>query len=276
MGVAQVHRPFRIWGDPVNPNEILIPPYLSNNEIVREDLSEFYGAIEGVDRCIGKIFEALEEFNLENNTLFIYTTDHGEAYPRAKCTLYDPGLKTLLLMSLPNSSLFQQGTVYDQMISNIDLLPTLLDLIGAKIPKNIEGRSFLPLLQGETETFRKEVFSEKLFHEYYDPIRSIRTEEFKFIINFEKSENLYQLGLDMQRDELGKYMLEHINESRPNEELYDLTKDPLEKNNLIGDPNYTDIKKKLKDDLFEWMKRSNDPILKGKIKAPSQKPPPRY
>ncbi|MFW9827371.1 MAG: sulfatase [Candidatus Thorarchaeota archaeon] len=276
LGVTQVHRPFRIWGDPIDPKDVLIPPYLSNNNIVREDLSQFYGAIEGVDGCIGKIFDALEEFNLGNNTLFIYTTDHGEAYPRAKCTLYDPGLKTLLLMLLPNSSLFQQGTVYNQMISNIDLLPTLLDLIGAEVPKNIEGRSFLPLLKGETKTFRKEIFSEKTFHEYYDPIRSIRTEEFKFIINFEKSENLYQLGADMQRDKLGQYLSDFINEPRPNEELYDLTKDPFEKNNLIGNPNYKGIKKKLNDDLFEWMRRSNDPILKGKIKVPNQKPPPRY
>ncbi|MFX1388715.1 MAG: sulfatase [Promethearchaeota archaeon] len=276
MGVTQVHRPFRIWGDPVNPSNVLIPPYLSSNKILQEDLSQFYGAIEGVDNCIGKIFEALDEFYLKKNTLFIYTTDHGEAYPRAKCTLYDPGLKTLLLISWPNSTLFQKGKVYDQMISNIDLLPTLLDLIGAKIPKNIEGKSFLPILQEETKNFRKKIFSEKSFHEYYDPIRSIRTEEFKFIINFEKFEYLYQLGADMQRDELGKYMLELINGPRPNEELYDLKKDPYEKNNLIGDPNYKDIKEKLKEDLFEWMRKTDDPILRGKIKAPSQKPPTQY
>lgn len=162
------------------------------------------------------------------------------------------------------------------MISNIDLLPTLLDLIGAEIPKNIEGKSFLSLLKGETKTFRKKIFSEKSFHEYYDPIRSIRTEEFKFIINFEKSENLYQLGADMQVDELGKYTLDLINNSRPNEELYDLTKDPLEKNNLIGDHSYKVNREKLKDDLFEWMRRTEDPILKGKIKASNQKPPTRY
>ncbi|MFX1601367.1 MAG: sulfatase/phosphatase domain-containing protein, partial [Promethearchaeota archaeon] len=276
IGDINVHRPFGIGGEPVDPKGVVIPPYLPDKEIVREDLSQFYGAIQGVDACIGNILKKLEDLGLRENTLFIYTTDHGEAYPRAKCTLYDPGLKTLLLMSWPSSDILQRNKVYNQMVSNIDLLPTLLDLIGAKIPKNIEGRSFLPLLKGEIDVFRKEIYTEKSFHEYYDPIRSIRTEEFKFIINFEKSETLYQLGMDMQQDALGKYMLKFINKPRPNEELYDLKNDPNEMYNLIDNPNYKDVVKNLKGKLYEWMKRTNDPILKGKIKYLPQVPPMRF
>ncbi len=276
IGVTQVHRPFGVWGDPVDPSGVIIPPYLPDKEIVREDLSQFYGAIQGVDTCIGKILKQLEDLGLRENTLFIYTTDHGEAYPRAKCTLYDPGLKTLLLLSWPGSDILQQNKVYTQMISNIDLLPTLLDLIGAKIPKNIEGRSFTPLLKGETNIFRKEIYSEKSFHEFYDPIRSIRTEEFKFIINFEKSENLYQIGMDIQQDALGKYMLKLINKPRPNEELYDLKKNPNETHNIIDDFNYKVVVTELKEKLYEWMKRTDDPLLKGKIKDLRQEPPIRF
>ena len=276
IGVTQVHRPFGVWGDPVDPNRVRVPPYLPDNEIVRIDLSQFYGAIQGVDTCIGNILKQLENLGLRENTLFIYTTDHGEAYPRAKCTLYDPGLKTLLLMSWPGSDILQWDKVYNQMISNIDLLPTLLELIGAKIPKNIEGRSFLPLLKNEINIFRKEIYSEKSFHEHYDPIRSIRTKEFKFIINFEKSESLYQIGMDIQQDAIGKYMLERIKKPRPNEELYDLKKDPNEILNLIDDPNYKDIVKELRNKLYEWMKRTDDPILKGKIKHLRQEPPIRF
>jgi arylsulfatase A-like enzyme len=276
IGDVNVHRPFGIGGDPVDPKGVIVPPYLPDNEIVREDLSQFYGAIQGVDNCIGNILKQLDVFNLIENTLFIYTTDHGEAYPRAKCTLYDPGLKTLLLMSWPRSNILHKNKIYNQMISNIDLLPTLLDLTGAKIPKNIEGRSFIPLLMGETEIFREYIYSEQSFHDYYDPIRSIRTKEFKFIINFEKSEIQYQIGMDMQQDAIGKYMLKYINKSRPNEELYDLIEDPNEIYNLIDDPSYKDIAKELKDKLFEWMKRTDDPILKGKIKDLHQKPPMRF
>ncbi|MFW9820009.1 MAG: sulfatase [Candidatus Thorarchaeota archaeon] len=276
IGDIQVHRPFGIWGDPVNPDNVLVPPYLPDNEIVREDLSQFYGAIQVVDGCIGNIINELEDLALIENTLFIYTTDHGEPYPRAKCTLYDHGLKTILLMSWIGSNIFQKNRVYNQLISNIDLLPTLLDIIGADIPENIEGRSFLPLLNCETDTFRTEIFSEKTFHEYYDPIRSIRTEGFKFIINFEKSEKLYQLGMDMQQDKVGKYMLKLINKPRSNEELYDLKNDPNEIHNLIDDNNYKEIAGRLKNKLYHWMRRTNDPILKGKIKDLRQKPPIRF
>ncbi|MFX0021065.1 MAG: sulfatase [Candidatus Hermodarchaeota archaeon] len=276
IGDIQVHRPFGIWGDPVNPDSVLIPPYLPDNEIVRKDLAQFYGAIQVVDNCIGNIIKKLAEFDLREITLFIYTTDHGEAYPRAKCTLYDPGLKTLLLMSWIGSNIFRKNRVYNQLISNIDLLPTLLDIIGAVLPENIAGRSFLPLLKGETDKFRENIFSEKTFHEYYDPMRSIRTEDYKFIINFEESENLYQLGMDLQQDELGKYMLKLINKPRANEELYDLKNDPNEIHNLIDNYSYKDIARELKDKLYEWMRQTNDPILKGRIKDLRQKPPLRF
>ncbi len=276
IGDVLVHRPFGIGGEPVDPSRVIIPPYLPDNKIVREDLSQFYGAIECVDNCIGTIIKQLDDLGLSENTLFIYTTDHGEAYPRAKCTLYDPGLKTLLLMSWLGSDLLKKKKVYTQMISNIDLLPTILDIIGAEIPNNIEGKSFLPLLKGDIDIFREEIYSEKSFHEFYDPIRAIRTEEFKYIINFEKSVNLYQIGADMQRDAIGKYMLELINKPRPNEEFYDLKKDPYEINNLINDPSYEDNVKELKGKLYEWMRRTDDPILKGKIKDLRQKPPIRF
>ena len=277
IGVVQVHRPFSVWsGTSVNPENVMIPPYLPDNEIVREDLSQFYKAIQGVDECIGNILEMLEEFALKDDTLLIYTTDHGEAYPRAKCTLYDPGIKTLLLMSHPNSDFLKKGTVYEHLVSNIDLMPTLLDLIGAKLPEKIEGRSFLPLLKGESKTFRREIYSEKSFHEVYDPIRSIRTERFKFIINFEKNNDRYQIAADMHQDAVGKYFLNIVEKSRPEEELYDLKSDPDEQTNLIDDLNYKETAKELKDKLLDWMRRTDDPLLKGKIKDRRSKPPLKY
>jgi N-sulfoglucosamine sulfohydrolase len=277
IGLDQVHRPFRIWsGPPVNPENVKIPPYLPDNEIVRKDLSQFYSSIQGVDDCIGNILEMLEECGLKDDTLFIYTTDHGEAYPRAKCTLYDPGIKTLLLMSYPNSDDIKKGNVYNQMISNIDLMPTLLDLIGVDLPEKVEGRSFLSLLQGKKYIFRKEIYSEKSFHEIYDPIRSIRTERFKFIKNYEKNMDRYQIPGDMRQDELGKYFLKIVEKNRPTEEFYDLEDDPNEQNNLIDNPNYEEIIKELKDKLIDWMRRTEDPLLKGKIKDLRVEPPLKF
>ncbi len=267
IGMIEVHRPFIVWGNPVEPEKVKVPPFLPDHPMIREDLGQFYGAIHAVDNLIGKILKSLEETGLIQNILFIYTTDHGSAFPRAKCTLYDPGIKTLLLMSWLNSNQFKGGTVVNEMISNIDLLPTLLDIIGADIPKDIEGKSFLPVLKNINQSFREEIFTEKTFHEMYDPIRSIRTKKYKYIYNFEKLETLYQIPMDIMRDLSGRYMQDKYNKPRSKEELYDLEKDPNEQNNLINNTNYKNVAVELKQKLFDWMRKTNDPILKGKIKT---------
>jgi len=266
LGVFEIHRPFIIWSEPVDPTLVKIPPFLPETDKIREDLSLFYGIINPVDEAIGKINEILEKTGLKENTLFIYTTDHGSPFPRAKCTLYDPGIKTLLIMNCPNQNLFKGGKVLDQMISNIDLMPTLLDFIGADIPENIEGKSFTPILNNPTIPFRSEIFTEKSFHEIYDPMRSVRTRTFKYIHNFEPSEYLYQIPLDIERGLSGQNLKNKINMKRAEEELYDLEKDPSEANNLVKNPAYKKNLFILRQKLLDWMKETNDPLLKGKIK----------
>ena len=276
IGTIEIHRPFIIWSQANDKISVKVPPFLPDNAITRKDLSLFYGIINPVDEVIGKIIEILEQTGLRENTLFIYTTDHGSPFPRAKCTLYDPGIKTLLLMNYPNRNLFNGGKVFDQMISNIDLMPTLLDFIGAEIPENIEGKSFLPVLKDPTIPFRSEIYTEKNFHEIYDPIRSVRTKEFKYIRNFEPSEYLYQIPLDIERGLSGQGLKDKIKMKRAEEELYDLKNDPDEITNLIDNPAYQTVLIKLRQKLVNWMKKTNDPLLQGKIKDGRQQPPKKY
>ncbi|MFX1430463.1 MAG: sulfatase [Promethearchaeota archaeon] len=273
FGVWEAHRPLSDWGDPVDPTKVKIPPYLPDHHVVREDLANYYSVIHVIDNKIGVIMENLEEYGLRDNTLFIFTTDHGEPYPRAKCTLYDAGIKTTLLISWPNSDIFNRSTLINQMISNVDLLPTILDLIGGNIPINIEGKSFLPLLTSHGHFYRESIFTEKSFHEFYDPIRSVRTEQYKYIINFEKMDKLYQIDAFTARDPIGKYIGQFINSPRSEEELYHLEEDPMELNNLAYNPDYKDIKFGMNQKLVNWMKKTNDPILKGKIKDLRGNPP---
>ena len=266
IGTIEIHRPFIIWSQADENYSVKVPPFLPANDKVRKDLSLFYGIINPVDEVIGKIIEILERTGLKENTLFIYTTDHGSPFPRAKCTLYDPGIKTLLVMNWPNSHLFNSRRVIDQMVSNIDLLPTLLDIAGAEIPRDIEGKSFLPILKNPKLSFRQNIFTEKNYHEIYDPIRSVRTREFKYIRNFEPSEYLYQIPLDIERGLSGQELKDKIKMKRAEEELYDLKNDPNEDNNLINDPAYEAVLIELRQNLVNWMKKTNDPLLKGKIK----------
>jgi len=270
IGTIEVHRPFRAWSDPVNPERVKIPPYLPEDERIREDLSQLYGNIEIVDKTIGKILGYLEEIGIRKNTLFIYTTDHGIPYPRAKCTLYDPGLKILLLVHHPNSELFRGGKVVNSMLSNLDLLPSILDFIGGDIPDNIEGKSFIPILKNECEEIREEIYAEKTYHEIYDPIRGVRTKKYKYIKNFQELDSLFQIPADILLDPAGKAVEGKYQKPRPMEELYDLEKDPDEMNNLINDSEYNEILFDLRTKLNDWMVKTNDPLLEGKVKEEKQ------
>jgi arylsulfatase A-like enzyme len=226
-----------------------------------------------VDNIIGNIMGYLDDINLMEDTLFIYTTDHGIPFPRAKCTLYDPGIKTLLLMYNSSMESFSGGKTYDQLISNIDLVPTLIELVGGELPDNIEGKSFLPLLSGTEKVHREEIYSEKTYHEIYDPLRSIRTRKYKYIKNFEEIETAFQIPKDIAMDPSGKFIIEQesYKEPRPMEELYDLEKDPDEKENLFNDGAYQEILYELRTKLFAWMEETNDPLLKGKVSEKRQK-----
>jgi arylsulfatase A-like enzyme len=270
IGVEEVHRPFKIWGDPVETESVKVPPFLPDNNIIRKELAEYYGAINRVDETIGKVMNMLDKTGLKENTLFIYTTDHGSPFPRAKCTLYDPGIRTVLIMHQEHSNLFNGGKIIDSILSNLDLLPTLLELIGGKSFEKIEGKSFLPILRGEKKEVRKEIFIEKTFHEIYDPIRGVRTERYKYIKNFIKSNTLYQIPLPTLMAPSGKVIKEFYNHPRPDEEFYDLRIDPNEENNLIEMPEYKEIIENLRKRLNLWLKNTNDPILKGKVNPQPQ------
>ncbi|MFW9783013.1 MAG: sulfatase [Candidatus Heimdallarchaeota archaeon] len=271
IGTIEVHRPFVLWSDPVDPKHIKVPPFLPDNDMVREDLGLYYGSIERVDLAIGKILECLDKFNLRKNTLFIFTTDHGSPFPRAKCTLYDPGIKTALIMNHPESEVIKGGKVIHEMISNIDLLPTILEIVGGKPPRQIEGRSFYPLINNLYGRFRNEIYTEKTYHEIYDPIRSIRTEKYKYIRNFERLDTLYQLPLDIQRSPSGTFIQETIKKPREEEELYDLENDPNEQTNLIKDQAYAEILTELRQKLMDWMIKTQDPLMQGKIEDERKK-----
>ena len=169
------------------PDETLgvdVPGFLRDTPGTRTELAELQGAVRHMDRQMGRILAALAEQGLEENTLVVFTTDHGYAMPRAKCSVYDPGLAVSLILRLPCRKGWHGGVVQNEMVSNIDVLPTLLDVLGLPVPATVQGRSFASLLDGSGYTPRKEIFSEISHHDYYDPCRCIRTETHKLILNF--------------------------------------------------------------------------------------------
>jgi len=204
VGWSEVHRDFK--GEdyqPDDPAEVFVPSYLPDTPQVREDIADFHGIIHAADACVGVLLAALHESGLAENTWVIFTTDHGIAFPRAKSTLYDPGIRTTLIARWPGG--FSGGKVYDQLLSNVDLLPTILEAAGVPAPEVVEGRTFLPLLRGQPYEPRTHVFAEKTYHDIYDPMRAIRTERYKYIRSYERRPWL-PLPSDIRRSLSGQAM----------------------------------------------------------------------
>lgn len=267
IGFFETHRPFD-YGmvEPDYSKGVEIPPYLPNSETAKAEMAALQGAIVALDQGVGKILDSLKKNGLSENTWLVFTTDHGVAMPRAKATLYDPGLQTALLMRWPAAGL-KGNVTFHEMISNVDLVPTILEGLELPIPENIQGRSFWSLLKGSPYQERDEIYCEKNFHTYYEPMRGIRTKNYKLIVNMEVSTQV-DVPSDIRRSPLYPSMINDFIKLRPHIELYDLKFDPLEKNNLAGFSEVAEIEKQLKRRLLSWMRETEDPILKGPIASP--------
>ncbi|HEY8448506.1 MAG TPA: sulfatase [Thermomicrobiales bacterium] len=269
INLEEPHRPYDQGGvQPDASRGVTVPPYLPDTDAAREEFAALQGAVRQADQSVGRVLAALEKAGLSRQTLVLYTTDHGLAMPRAKCTLYDAGLEVAAIFRWPEGGIAGGRTV-GALISNVDFLPTLLDACGIAAPGNLHGRSFLPLLRGEAGEHRDAIFAEKTFHSYYDPMRAIRTRRYKLIRNFETS-FLVEVPGDIQpgpiyRTELQRYVLA----THPDLELYDLERDPLEEHNLAGDQEYAAIQAELDARLWQWMEETGDPLLEGPVVSPA-------
>jgi N-sulfoglucosamine sulfohydrolase len=267
VGFEEPHRPYTFGGaEPDEGKGVAIPPYLPDVPASHADLAAFQGAIRQMDRGVGTVLAALDDLGISNRTCVIFATDHGAAMPRAKCTLYDPGIEIALLWRWPSDGL-AGGRVVSELISNVDVTPTLLQGLGVALPPNLHGQSFWPLLQDLPYTARHEVFAEKTFHTYYEPMRAIRTRRHKLIVNLEVSTSV-DVPSDVRDSPMYPLMLEQLDAVRPPLELYDLTDDPWEQRNLADDPSVAGVQADLSRRLLVWMQETDDPLLKGPVASP--------
>lgn len=268
-GWHEPHRPYEREGfPPDDPATVTVQPWLPDLPGIRHDTAGLNGLVRGVDECVGAVRRALDGSPLGENTLLVFTTDHGTAMPRAKGTCYDPGTKTACIMYWPEK--IAAGRRCDELLTNCDFLPTMLDVAGIDCPPGLDGRSFAPLVAGKPYEPNEHIFTEMTFHDKYNPMRAVRTDRFKYIRNF-GDRPLVFLPLDIYRDPAGQEMRdEYYGSRRPPEELYDLEKDPLEYTNVIDDPAYAAVAKDLRGRVSRWMHETNDPLLYGDI-PPTQR-----
>ena len=187
VGFEETHRPYDFGGaKPDTSLGVEVPAYLPDSPAARADWAAFQGAVRQMDLGVGRILAALDALSLTADTWVVFAADHGIAMPRAKGTLYDPGIAVTLLMRWPAGGL-AGGRVVAELVSNVDVIPTMLDALGLSPRYPLQGHSLWPLLRSEPATPRTEVFAEKTFHTYYEPMRAIRTADYKYIVNFEVS-----------------------------------------------------------------------------------------
>ncbi len=259
-------------GFPVDPEAIRVPAYLAlpNWPEIRAGLARFYSQMLHMDAMIGAVVDALDALDLSSRTLVAFVSDNGAPFPGSKMTLYDRGIGTPLLFRWPGR--IRGGLVADELVSTVDLAPTLLAAAGLGQPIGIEGVSLLPRLLGGVAHDRQAVFAEMTYHIGYQPMRAVRTRDWKYVRNYSPD----PIGLDQLADEEWPHRLVELpnqpwTRPRPPEELYDLREDPHEQRNLVVVGRRPVAVAELAALLDQHMRRSGDPYagraLPGAITA---------
>lgn len=278
-------RPNTVYGID-NPEDVHVPAQCPDNDYSRMVFSRFVPCIRHMDHHFGRLFEAVERLGLRENTLFVFTTDHGIWGSRAKGTVYERGMEIGTIMQMPG--VIEAGSRMKELVNNIDFFPTFLEMAGVSWSSEIQGKSFWPRLCGEPYAPQEAIFMERNWHENYDPIRSVRTERYHYLLNLHPGARRYLLPdeiLNSPHEEIRQTWPQYVgggdfdqpdsprfkyNPPRPREELYDLQNDPEEFVNLADDPNHLEIKNKLASMCDQWMRDTQDPVLKGPIPGTEQ------
>jgi arylsulfatase A-like enzyme len=263
-GFFEAHRPYpRERYKPADLNAVMVPDCWPDTDEVRRDFAEFYGAIASADAAVGQLLDVLADTGLDANTWVVFMTDHGPAFPRAMSTLYDAGTGIALIVRPPRAA-GVMPRVYDELFSGVDLLPTLLGLLGIDEPADVDGESHAQNLLApprEVAPVRDEIFSAKSHHDSFDRMRAIRTKEYSYIENYEHRPSP-TVCLDIQTGSSVKLIVPEVIAPQPERELFDLVEDPNETRNLLGAP--TDevqaVANRLATALHGWRQNAGDVI----------------
>ncbi len=267
VGFFETHREFLGPGSLRDVQYSKPPANLPDAPEVRADIAAFKASARSLDHGVGMVLNALDASGMADNTLIIFTTDHGMPFPGAKATLYDRGLGVMLIMRGPEP--FNGGRVNDALVSHIDVFPTLCEFLGIERPTFLQGVSLMDLLRGERDAVRQEIFAGSTWHAAYEPQRAIRTRRHKYIRRWGERTLPVLANTDdgpskdlLLREGWGEREI-------PCEQLYDVIFDPNEANNLAGDRGHADVLEDLRLRLHEWMVQTDDPLLAGHVDPPS-------
>ena len=251
----------------VDPEKVPVPPYYPDSPVIRKDIARHYSNIEVMDQQVGEVLNQLKEDGLADNTIVFFYSDHGDGLPRAKRWLYDSGIEAPMIIRFPDGR--YAGEINDQLISFIDLAPTVLSLTGIPIPGYMHGQAFLGNQSGNE---REYIFAAKdRMDPALDRARAVRDKRFKYILNYKPSKPFVQFIPYRDQMDLMQELFRFKNEGKldpvqeiwfsdqkPVEELYDTRNDPHEINNIADDPAYGNILVRMREKHFEWKEKYGD------------------
>ncbi|MFB6136535.1 MAG: sulfatase [Halobacteriaceae archaeon] len=273
VGVFETHEPLD-YGDAPPDDElgVTIPPYVEDTPDAREYFAQLQGSVRRVDETVAALRDGLADAGVEEETLFVFTSDHGITFSRAKGYLYDPGIEVPLLMHWPDGGV-AGGETCDWLLSNVDFLPTVLECCDLPVPGDLDGASFARAFDdgGDPDPPREAVYASYTDHHAWNfgpEARCVRTAEHKLIRNF-TPDRRFEPPVELSRgDGRGPRSGDKTGGGRPPVELYDLEADPNEFENIADDPAYESVREELDELLWSWLDGVDDPLLSGPMGSP--------
>ena len=272
------HEPHLPWnkGDATafDPDELELTPQILDTPEMRVALCRYYAEIAYLDQQVGEVLDLVDASSDIENTIFMFLSEQGAQIPGAKWTCYTPGLHVGIVMRWPGQ--IEAGTTSDAMINYVDVVPTLIDAAGGEPIDGLSGRSFLGVIDGETDEHNEYAYGvQTSMGAIGSPptgygVRSVQDREFRYVWNLTPeveyanavtvgdNEGYWSAWVELaETDEHARFMVDRYI-SRPGEELYDLEADPYEMNNRATDPAYTEKKAALREKLEAWMEEQGD------------------
>lgn len=267
----QPHTPWN-HGDTTlfNKEKLTLPPFYADLPKTRAGFRNYLAEINYLDGQVKKALDLLKKYHLDDNTIFVFSSEQGNSLPFAKWTCYNIGLKSALIVRWPGK--VKANTVSNALVEYSDITPTFIDIAGGKAIDSLDGKSIVPVLLGKTQEHKKYTYGQMTTRgivegsDYY-PIRSVSNGKYRYIINLtpdvefrnviNESPFFKEWEKDAEHNPKTKALVQkHL--YRPSEEMYDDEKDPYNQHNLINDTKLQTVKADLKKQLKVWMEHTGD------------------
>jgi uncharacterized sulfatase len=251
---------------PYGPDEVILPPFAKDDVGSRRYAARYYASIAEKEREFDAVLKLLEKHSLEDDTIVFYSDDHGAT--RGKFTVYDSGLNVAFMVRWPGQ--VEPGRTA-ALTSFADFVPTVMEFAGGKVPEGLDGKSMLAVLKGQSQEQHDYVYgvthNQGIQNRHVFPQRSVHDGRYHYIFNFNSYERIER---EQASGEEVDYFLQRgagKHPWQPEEQLFDTLKDPHEMKNRATDPELAAVKKRLKKELFGWMKKQNDYLTeKGPVR----------